>query len=217
VTCECGTLGGRASWHNRATSARLRRNGWTTSGVMHIIAGMNLDLRELYHALGDLTAALHRPQPAIVLLREAGIPLDRALLPLLTRIERRGPIGIVELAEASGRDYTTISRQVAKLESLGLASRRTGAVDRRMREVVLTPAGLAMTGAVDQAREKVLTAILATWRPSEIQELAQLSRRLADAIAGVEASDPLVTQEPGESSGEAAPPTAPRRERSIAG
>jgi DNA-binding MarR family transcriptional regulator len=184
---------------------------------MHIIASMNLDLRELYHALGDLTAALHRPQPGIVLLREAGIPLDRALLPLLTRIERRGPIGIVELAELSGRDYTTISRQVAKLESLGLAARQTGAADRRVREVVMTPAGLAMTGAVDQAREKVLTTILATWSRSEIQELARLSRRLANAIAKVEPSDQLGTQEPGDSSCEAAPPTSPRRERAIAG
>jgi DNA-binding MarR family transcriptional regulator len=184
---------------------------------MHIIASMNLDLSELYHALGDLTAALHRPQPGIVLLREAGIPLDRALLPLLTRIERRGPIGIVELAELSGRDYTTISRQVAKLESLGLASRRTGAVDRRIREVVITPAGLDMTGAVDQAREKVLTAILTTWSRGEIRELARLSRKLAGAIARVDPSEPLQTQEPGGSSGEAALPKVARRERAIAG
>jgi DNA-binding MarR family transcriptional regulator len=184
---------------------------------MHIIAGMNLDLRELYHALGDLTATLHRPQPGIVLLREAGVSLDRALLPLLVRIERRGPIGIVELAEVAGRDYTTISRQVARLESLGLASRRTGAADRRIREVVITPAGLAMTGAVDQAREKLLATILATWSRSEIRELARLSRKLAGAIAKVEPSDQLGAQELGDSSGEAAPPTAPRRERAIAG
>jgi DNA-binding MarR family transcriptional regulator len=178
---------------------------------MHIIAGMNLDLRDLYHALGDLAATLHRPQPGIVLLREAGVSLDRALLPLLVRIERHGPIGIVELAELSGRDYTTISRQVAKLESLGLALRRTGAVDRRMREVVVTPAGLAMTGAVDLAREKLLTAVLASWSPREIRELTRLNRRLADAIAGVDPSDQLGTQALGDSSGEAAPTAPPPR------
>jgi DNA-binding MarR family transcriptional regulator len=184
---------------------------------MHIIAGMNLDLRELYHAVGDLTGALHRPQPGIVLLREAGISLDRALLPLLVRIERRGPIGIVELAELSGRDYTTISRQVAKLESLGLVSRQTGSVDRRVREAVITPAGLAITGAVDEVREKLMTTVLATWSRDEIRDLARLSRRLADAIAGVQSSDGLGTQEPGDPSGEAASPTPRRRERSIAG
>jgi DNA-binding MarR family transcriptional regulator len=165
---------------------------------------MNLDLRQLYHALFDLHGILHRPQPGLVLLREAGISLDRALFTLLARIERRGPIGIVELAELSGRDYTTVSRQVAKLESLGLASRRTDAVDRRIRGVVITRAGLAMTGEVDRVREKLLTAILATWSPGEMREFARLSRRLVDAIAGVEPSDQLGTQEPRHSSGAAA-------------
>jgi DNA-binding MarR family transcriptional regulator len=165
---------------------------------------MNLDLRRLHHALSDLSAMLNRPQPAQVLMREAGISLDRALLTLLVRIERRGPIGIVELAELSDRDYTTVSRQVTKLESLDLASRRTGSVDRRVREVVITPAGLVLTGRLDLARDKLLAAVLATWRPGEIRELARLSERLADAIAGVEPYDQLGTQEPNHSSGEAA-------------
>jgi DNA-binding MarR family transcriptional regulator len=165
---------------------------------------MNLDLRKLYHALFDLHAIMNRPQPGLVLMREAGISLDRALFMLLARIERRGPIGVVELAEVSGRDYTTVSRQVAKLERLGLASRRTGTVDRRMREVAVTPEGLAMTGEVDRVRENLLTAILATWSPGEMRELARLSRRLIDAIAGVEPSDQLRTQEPRHSSGKPA-------------
>jgi len=165
---------------------------------------MNLDLRQLYLALFDLHGILNRPQPGLVLMREAGISLDRALFMLLVRIQRRGPIGIVELAEISGRDYTTVSRQVAKLERMGLASRRTGTVDRRVRGVTITPAGLAMTGEVDRVRENLLTAILATWSPGEMRELARLSRRLIDAIAGVEPSDQLETQEPRHSSGQAA-------------
>jgi DNA-binding MarR family transcriptional regulator len=157
---------------------------------------MNRDLRVLYHTLYDLAGVLNRPPPGLTMtmMREAGISLDRALFQLLIRIERSGPVGIVALAELSDRDYTTISRQVAKLESLGLALRRTGAVDRRVREVVITPAGLAMTRAADLTREKLMTAILATWSPAEIHELARLCRRLVDAIAGVETSDPLGTE-----------------------
>jgi DNA-binding MarR family transcriptional regulator len=178
---------------------------------------MNLDLRQLHGVLLDLTGVLNRPQPALTLMREAGIAVAGALFPLLIRIERRGPIGVVELAELTGRDYTTVSRQVAKLESLGLASRRANAVDRRVREVVVTPAGLAMTGAVDLAREKLMTAILATWNPGEIHEFVRLSRRLADAIAGAQLSDQPRTQEPCDSSGRAAPPPAQRLGQSIAG
>jgi DNA-binding MarR family transcriptional regulator len=137
---------------------------------MRIICRMNPDLRQLHLALMDLVGILNRPQPGLVLLREAGISLDRALFQLLVRIERRGPIGIVDLAETSGRDYTTVSRQVNKLESMGLVSRRTGAVDRRTREVVPTRAGLAMTGEVDRARDKLMTAIFAKWSSRDLRE-----------------------------------------------
>jgi DNA-binding MarR family transcriptional regulator len=77
-------------------------------------------LRQLHAALLDIVTVMTRPQRDEALTRAAGIPLDRALFPLLVAIERFGPIGIVEMADRVGRDYTTVSRQVAKLESLGL-------------------------------------------------------------------------------------------------
>ena len=77
-----------------------------------------------HEALIDIVSVINRPQRDEMFVREAGIPLDRALFPLLVVIERRGPIGVVELADRVGRDYTTVSRQVAKLESLGLVERR---------------------------------------------------------------------------------------------
>jgi DNA-binding MarR family transcriptional regulator len=56
---------------------------------------------------------------------------------------------VVELADRAGRDYTTVSRQVAKLESLGLVERRESATDRRVREAAISAKGKAMT---DQPR-----------------------------------------------------------------
>ena len=86
-------------------------------------------LRQLHAALLDIVSVMNRPQRDEVLIKEAGIPLDRALFPLLVGIERFGPIGVVELADRVGRDYTTVSRQVAKLESLGLVKRQDSAAD----------------------------------------------------------------------------------------
>ena len=77
-------------------------------------------LRRLHGALLDIVSIMNRPQRDEVLIKEAGIPLDRALFPLLVLIERFGPIGVVDLAGRVGRDYTTVSRQVAKLEDLDL-------------------------------------------------------------------------------------------------
>ena len=139
-------------------------------------------LRQLHGALLEIVSAMNRPQRDEALIKAAGIPLDRALFPLLVGIERFGPIGVVELADRVGRDYTTVSRQVAKLESLGLAERREGAADRRVREAVITRKGKAMTDRVDAARERIGRAIFETWEARDIDELVRLMRKFADAI-----------------------------------
>jgi DNA-binding MarR family transcriptional regulator len=139
-------------------------------------------LRALHGALLDIVAIMNRPQNDAALIREAAIPLDRALFPLLVGIERFGPIGVVELADRIARDYTTVSRQVAKLESLGLAERRESPADRRVRAAVVTPKGKAMTNAVDAARERIGRAVLETWDAQEIDELVRLMRKFANAV-----------------------------------
>jgi DNA-binding MarR family transcriptional regulator len=110
--------------------------------------------------------------------REAG----RALFPLLVGIERRGPIGVVDLADRMGRDYTTVSRQVAKLESLGLVKRHASEADRRVSEATVTPSGKAMTDAVDRARERIVGGMFATWDDQDVEDLVRLMRKLADAM-----------------------------------
>ncbi|MDB5705022.1 MAG: transcriptional regulator, MarR family [Sphingomonas bacterium] len=141
-------------------------------------------LRTLHGALIDLVGAMNRPQNDAQMVREAGISLDRALFPLLVGIERRGPIGVVDLADRVGRDYTTVSRQVAKLESLGLVERKSAEADRRVREAVVTPKGKAMTDAVDAARDRMGRAIFATWEERDMEELVRLMRKFADDVDG---------------------------------
>jgi DNA-binding MarR family transcriptional regulator len=140
-------------------------------------------VRALHDALIDIVSVVNRPQGDEMMVREAGISLDRALFPLLVGIERRGPIGVVDLADRIGRDYTTVSRQVAKLESLGLIERRAAAVDRRISEATVTSKGKAMTDAVDKARERLVGAMFATWDDYDVEELVRLMRKFADAIS----------------------------------
>src|ERR1700752_5114910 len=128
-------------------------------------------IRALHGALIDIVSVMNRPQRDERMVREAGISLDRALFPLLVGIERRGPIGVVDLADRMGRDYTTVSRQVAKLESLGLVRRHASEADRRVSEATVTPSGKAMTDAVDRARERIVGGMFATWDDQEIEDL----------------------------------------------
>src|ERR1700677_1122603 len=143
---------------------------------------MNKEIRHLHHTLIDLIGMMNRPQRDTALIREAGIALDRALFPLLVGIERKGPIGVGELADGVGRDYTTVSRQVAKLESLRLIARRASKGAKRGNEATITANGRAMTDALDAARERIATTVLANWSKQDLQHLARLMRRFADDL-----------------------------------
>jgi DNA-binding MarR family transcriptional regulator len=146
---------------------------------------MSERLRTLHGALLDIAAVMNRPQRDEALIREAGIPLDRALFPLLVGIGRAGPIGVVELADNVGRDHTTVSRQVARLESLGLVKRRGSAADARVREAVVTAKGKAVIGLVDRARERIGRGIFASWEARDVDELVRLMRKFADAVKDI--------------------------------
>jgi len=139
-------------------------------------------IRELHLALISIVSVMNRPELDERMAREAGISLDRALFPLLVIVERLGPIGVVDLAGRVGRDHTTVSRQVAKLESHGLVERRAGVEDGRVRQVVVTPKGKAMTDAVDAARDKMGRALFARWEPKDIDELVRLLQKFAGDV-----------------------------------
>jgi DNA-binding MarR family transcriptional regulator len=143
---------------------------------------MSARIRTLHGALLDIVKVMNSPQRDERMVREAGISLDRALFPLLVVIERFGPIGVVDLADRIGRDYTTVSRQLAKLESLGLIERQAASTDRRVRKAIVTRRGKAMTDAVDAARERIGRAIFANWDRRDVEELVRLMRKFADDI-----------------------------------
>jgi DNA-binding MarR family transcriptional regulator len=86
------------------------------------------------------------------------------------------------LADRVGRDYTTVSRQVAKLDSLGLVTRRESAADRRVREAIISKDGKAMTDRIDAARERIGQAIFAKWDAQDVEDLVRLMGKFADDI-----------------------------------
>ena len=139
-------------------------------------------LPDLHRSLIDIVSVMSRPERDAAMLEAAGLALDRALFPLLVLVERLGPIGVVDLAGRVGRDYTTVSRQVARLEELGLVTRHAGLTDRRVREAVITPQGKAATDAVDAARERMAVALFRTWSRDDFDEMLRLLRLLADGL-----------------------------------
>lgn len=135
---------------------------------------------DLHDALLTLVGAFNRPQRDELMIKASTIQLDRALFPLLVQISRFGPIGVVELADRVGRDYTTVSRQVAKLEEAGLAQRQKNAKDKRINEAAITLAGKAMTDKIDAAREKIYEKVFLHWQVEDRMELERLLKQFVD-------------------------------------
>lgn len=136
----------------------------------------------LHHALLDLVGIFTRPQPDEKLLEEAGVSLDRALFPLLVRIGLYEPIGVAELAEVVGRDHSTVSRQLGKLEALGLVQRKACRDDQRIRQAMVTAKGRKMVAAIGVARQRIFDDIQKDWSAQDRAQLTRLVRRLAEGM-----------------------------------
>jgi len=133
-------------------------------------------------ALLDLSGCLNSPRQDDVLLREAGVSLDRALFPLLVHLSAATAMSVAKLAEQVGRDPSTVSRQLGKLEQLGLVRRPAAREDMRVRDAAVSKAGLRTVAAITVARRKLLGEFLQDWPPEERELFPKLLQRLADSM-----------------------------------
>jgi len=143
---------------------------------------------ELHAVLLQLNGYMNRPDLDQAFLAGAGVKLDRALFPLLTRIGLAHPISVVELANLVGRDHSVVSRQVAKLEGLGLVERRSAKDDQRVRRLEPSAAGWKMLDQFAVTRRKFVGKRLGDWTDEERRMLLDLLRRLAATIGRIETS-----------------------------
>lgn len=116
------------------------------------------------------------------MLERVGIELDAALFPLLVRIGRGGPFGIVELADQLGKDYSTVSRQVDKLLALNLVGIVNDSGDKRIRKVRPTNAGKEMIKKIAATRRQMIEEILIDWDELELEVLGESLEHLAKTI-----------------------------------
>ena len=133
-------------------------------------------------ALLELTGLLNSPRQDEVLLRVAGISLDRALFPLLVRLSAGPAMSVAQLADQAGRDPSTVSRQIARLEQLGLVKRPSAREDMRVRAAAITRSGARAVAAITDARRKLLGELIEDWPTAEQQMFPVLLQRFADAM-----------------------------------
>jgi DNA-binding MarR family transcriptional regulator len=143
---------------------------------------MKPEYRELHEVMLDFASMMNRPTRDTALIDAAGVEIDRALFPLLVYIDRKGPIGVGELADLVGRDYTTVSRQVAKLDTLGYVERRPSKRDSRVNEAMITERGKNVTHALDNTRQELAERLLKDWTKKDLKDLTRLLRQFVNDL-----------------------------------
>jgi DNA-binding MarR family transcriptional regulator len=116
--------------------------------------------------------------------------LDRASYLLARTLDASGPISVTDLASRLGLDATTVTRQVAAMERLGLLHRHSDPSDGRVTLTKLAPKGRRAMSAVHQARRERVRHIFAGWPGRDQVEFGQLLGRFNDAVVDRELRSP---------------------------
>ncbi|HKS99726.1 MAG TPA: MarR family transcriptional regulator [Rugosimonospora sp.] len=141
------------------------------------------DVIEVERALARIAHLLNRARQHDHIAAEAGVPVDRAAVPILRRLAESGPARPGDLAAWLAVEAPHVTRQVQRLESAGYVVRVPDPGDRRAYRVRLTGAGQeAIDRVLDAARQSIWDA-LGAWSPDEREQLATLFHRMVDDFA----------------------------------
>ncbi|MFC4150570.1 MarR family winged helix-turn-helix transcriptional regulator [Micromonospora mangrovi] len=108
--------------------------------------------------------------------------LDRAAYVILRHLDTAGPQNVSALAATLNLDGSTVTRQVSAMQRDGLIARTPDPADGRGTVISPTAAGLQRMAAVQAARTRLYGEILAAWDEGDRDTLAELLRRLNEAL-----------------------------------
>ena len=108
--------------------------------------------------------------------------VDTASYVMLLQLHEWGAVRGADAAERTGFDKSTVSRQLGKLEELGLIERVTDPTDGRARLVQLTELGRSRLDAVSAERRQLLHAKFGTWTTEDLHSFATLLGRFNETV-----------------------------------
>jgi DNA-binding MarR family transcriptional regulator len=110
-----------------------------------------------------------------------GDRLDRMALMVLGTLTHCGPCRLTTVAERTGLDPSTVSRQVADLEKAGLLARDADPEDRRAILLKATDKGQQVLDRLSRGRRKRVERLLTGWEPEDIVTFGRLLGQLNEA------------------------------------
>jgi DNA-binding MarR family transcriptional regulator len=110
-----------------------------------------------------------------------GNRIDRMALLVLGTLARCGPSRLTTVAERTGLDPSTVSRQASDLEKAGLLAREADPADGRAMQLKTTPAGQQLLERLSRGRRKRVERLLSGWNADDIVTFGRLLAQLNEA------------------------------------
>jgi len=138
----------------------------------------------LFEATMRLAASWTSPQVLRSYVERSESGVQPGQYQTLRTVGAAGPIRLGDLAAATAMTPSNASKIVAELVDAGLVTRTVPRSDRRVTLIELTATGQRAVRQLDRVGRDMLRERLSQFRPDEVDALAGLLGRLADATSG---------------------------------
>ncbi|MDQ7905075.1 MarR family transcriptional regulator [Phytohabitans sp. ZYX-F-186] len=138
------------------------------------------DVVEIERGLSRISHLLSRARQHHQIATEAGVPIDRAAVPILRLLAEAGPQRPGDVAARLAVEAPHVTRQVQRLESIGYVERVPDPADRRAYRIRLTAAGREGVDRILGVGCQSILQALSDWTPQERAQLATLFNRMVD-------------------------------------
>lgn len=142
--------------------------------------------KEIFEALLDMVSLLNRPDRDKKMIIQAGVNLEAAAFRVFGGIVHLQPTSVGDLAAMMGKNYSSVSRQIDKLESAGLVRTYPSDADSRIRISELTKYGEEINSKISLTRERIMQGALSDWNPEQKKDLLNNLRRLYDSLYNID-------------------------------
>lgn len=137
---------------------------------------------EFIEALVSIVSFFNRTDRDKSFIKKAGVDLEATSFQLFVTIGRMQPANVTSLANVLGKSYSSVSRQVDKLENKGLVTTKSSEVDARNRLIELSNDGENLKKILDATRLKQIDLALQDWSDNEKIDLLNNLQHLAETL-----------------------------------
>ncbi|WP_019909457.1 MarR family winged helix-turn-helix transcriptional regulator [Paenibacillus sp. HW567] len=137
---------------------------------------------DIFKALIDLFSIINRTDRDKKMIAAAGVNLEAAAFRVFGGIAHLQQTSVGDLAVILGKNYSSISRQIDKLEAAGLVRTYPSNSDSRIRMSELTKHGEEINSIISLTRQHIMQEALEDWTIEEKNGLLNYLKRLFEAL-----------------------------------